>query len=483
MEEGPEIIISDFEKIKSAGSGASGEVWRARAKRELKFASAGQDLALKEYKADLLSEPNQRKRIAEEYATGSRLVHPNLVRIYHVDVAASPPYMVMEWCEGKNLLEWRQTTPEPSEEFLLQFATEILDAIEFLHSSRRMHRDIKPANIHVDVKGKIRLLDYGIIRSLREPHITQDNAGRFVGTYRYSAPEYILRDEFSYQADLYSFGAVLYYLLHGKEVFPNTHRTPDIISAKQSHNIIFESRLQGKGPIWSALFELSRKLLQREPALRPASALASLDLLAAAVPDDVPLRSYFACSLTRTDDIRKNRTEEVAKTLRTAADQQGFSLYLPGEHTHPLGAPNLSAPEVYWIDRERVASSDLLVIYGDEPSFGVGQEAEIAANAGVPIVIFWSSDVSVSRMLRGIAGRVIAEIVFSDDADLALKASDFFKRQKSRLRLSRKSREREYNLRLGNRVRDGRILAKLTTTELAEQSGVNKEMIEALAGC
>jgi serine/threonine protein kinase len=291
------INISDFEKIKFAGDGASGEVWRARAKRDVKFASAGQDVALKEYKADLLSEPNQRQRIAAEYATGSRLVHPNLVRIYHVDVAANPPYMVMEWCEGKNLLEWRKSTPEPSEEFLLQFTTELLDAIEFLHSSRRMHRDIKPANIHVDVKGKIRLLDYGIIRSLREPHITQDHAGRFVGTYRYSAPEYIFDDEFSYPADLYSFGAVLYYLLHGKEVFPTANRTPDIITAKQNHKIIFETRLQAKGPIWSALFELSPRLLDREPVLRPASALASLDLLAAAIPDDVPLRSYFACSL------------------------------------------------------------------------------------------------------------------------------------------------------------------------------------------
>ena len=119
------------------------------------------------------------------------------------------------------------------------------------------------------------------------------------------------------------------------------------------------------------------------------------------------------------------------------------------------------------------------MIYADDPSFGVGQEAEIAANAGVPIAIFHSRPVNVSRMLRGIAGRKIAEIGFSSE-DLSQKALDFFRTQKSRLRLWRKSREREYTLRLGNRVRDARVSAKLSEHELAERSGVNEEMIEAL---
>ena len=325
------LSISDFEKVKHAGAGAAGEVWQARVKRDLKFANAGQEVALKEYKADVLREPAQRRRIEEEYTTGSRLVHPNLVRIFHVDIAKDPPFIIMEWCQGKNLLEWRQSTPVPTEEFLLQLATEILDAIDFLHSSRRMHRDIKPANIHVDTKGRIRLLDYGIIRSLREPHITEDKGGRFVGTYRYSAPEYILRDEFSYAADLYSFGAVLYYLLHGNEVFASAKRTPDMITAKQAHHITFDTKLQGKGAIWSALFDLSKKLLEPDPALRPASALAALDFLAGVVPEDVPLRCYFACSLTGADTTRRQRAEDVASNIRRVADEHGFSVYFPGD--------------------------------------------------------------------------------------------------------------------------------------------------------
>jgi len=473
------IDLSDFEKVKLEGEGASGAVWLARVKRDLPFAKTGQEVALKVYKSDILDEPGQRKRIAEEYETGSRLVHPNLVKIYHFDIEHDPPFTIMEWCSGQNLFEWRKCN-EPDETFLLQLATQLLDALEFLHSSRRQHRDVKPTNVHVDQKGRIRLLDYGIIRSLRVSRITQDPAARFVGTYRYSAPEYIFDDQYSYAADLYSFGAVIYYMLHGREIFSNAVRTPDMIQAKKAHKIFFETRLSENGSIWAALLELAQNLLTPEVTSRVPSALASLELLGKALPDEIPLRSYFACALTRVGKESEQRTQEVTLAIREAVESNGFVMYAPGEHTHPSGAPNLSAAEVYWIDRERVASSDLLIIHADEPSFGVGQEAEIAANAGVPIVIFHSKGLNISRMLRGIAGRVMLQIEFSDVIDLQKKANAFFKENKSRLRLSRKSREREYNLRLGNRIRDARRSVGLSTKQLEDRSSVNKELIEAL---
>jgi transcriptional regulator with XRE-family HTH domain len=477
--EGRRIELEDFDKsTKAGGAGASGEVWKARPKRDLPFAATGQDVALKIYKEDILKEPDQRQRIAEEYKTGFRLAHPNLVKIFHVDIEKDPPFMIMEWCEGSTLFDWRAMIERPDEEFLLQFATEMLDALEFLHSTRRLHRDVKPTNIHIDNKGKIRLLDYGIIRSLREPAITKSDA-RFVGTYRYSAPEYILEDRYTYASDLYSFGAVLYYLLHGREIFATAKRTPDIITAKQLHNLSFDDKIQSYGPISAGLFELSKRLLTRDPSQRPPSALACLDILDAAVPSEIPLRVYFACALTRGNEESKARAERVGEIVRKSGRENDFSVYFPGEHTHPLGAPDLAAAEVYWIDRERVASSDFLVIYADEPSFGVGQEAEIAANAGVPIAIFSSKGVNVSRMLKGIAGRV-TEVTFKGEEQLATEAGIFFKGNKARLRLSRRTREREYNLRLGNRVREGRESADLTTNELAEQAGLSKELIESL---
>ncbi len=473
------VTLSDFDKIERAGEGAAAEVWKARPKRTFPFAAEGEAVALKLYKPDILDEPAQRQRIAEEFKTGSRLVHPNLVKIFHIDIDSSSPYLIMEWCEGQNLALWRRANTQPDEEFLLQFSTQLLDVLEFLHSSRRLHRDVKPTNIHIDTKGRIRLLDYGIIRALREPGVTPDK-GRFVGTYRYSAPEYIFEKKYEYPADLYSFGAVLYYLLHGREIFGTVDRTVDMINAKKRHKISFDPKVRGGGPVWATLFDLCQKLLEAEPTKRPVSATECLDNLGRAVPLGVPFRVYFACSLTRGDESAKRRAELTGTTVQRCGKEKGYSVYLPGQHTHPMGSPDLSAPEVYWIDRERVASSDLLLIFADDPSFGVGQEAEIAANAGVPIAIFHSVGIDVSRMLRGIAGRIIAQDSFTDDRELESKIAKFFSDNKGRLGLSRCSREREYHLRVGNRLREIRQGESITVEELAQKAEVSAELLKTL---
>ncbi len=118
----------------------------------------------------------------------------------------------MEWCDGTDMQAWRSRKQELDDEFLLQLTTELLDVLDFLHSSGVIHRDVKTTNIQVDPKGRIRLLDYGIVRNLRGVDITQTD-GRFVGTYRYSAPEYLFKErrEPDFRVDLYSLGAVLYY--------------------------------------------------------------------------------------------------------------------------------------------------------------------------------------------------------------------------------------------------------------------------------
>jgi serine/threonine protein kinase/transcriptional regulator with XRE-family HTH domain len=480
MTDNPTRITSElFEKIESLGAGASGDVWKVKSRTFLETLPVDDFFALKLYKKDILEEPHQRRRIAEEFKTGKTLVHPNLVKIYHVDIEDEhEPFLLMEWCEGEDLSKWRVRKEFVDEGFLLQFTTQMLDVLDFLHSSRRLHRDVKPTNINVDVKGVVRLLDYGIIRSLREPSFTQSGA-RFVGTYRYAAPEYIFQNRYDFTSDLYSLGAVIYFLLHQKEIFASVKRTPDLLKAKERHQIIFEDRLEQNGPIWKALLDLSKRLLDANPANRPASAMACLDLLARAVPSSVPYRGYFACALTRSVEDEKAKAEKVSGIIKSYADTNGCVVYFPGEHTHPQGAPDLQAHEVYWIDRERVASADLLIIFADDPSFGVGQEAEIAANAGVPIVLFHSSTAKISRMLKGIAGRITL-VSFDDVEQLEQKAAAFFSENRNRLHLSRLSREREYHLRVGNRVREIREQLRLSVAELAQKVDVGEELIRSL---
>lgn len=487
-DEQPKISVEDFDLLEKMGEGASGEVYKARPKAHaVRVLGLSDDrfVAVKLYNKGILQEPNQRKRIASEYKTGKMLVHPNLVEIYHVDVEdESRPFLVMELCEGQDLMQWREANPSPTPEEVTWVVLQLLDVLDFLHSSRRFHRDVKPTNIKIDPKGRVRLLDYGIVRTLRDESITMQGFGRFVGTVLYSAPEYLdeERPRFDCTSELYSLGAVLYHLLHGYEIYRNVAKG-SLRIAKQRQDVTFDRRIETMGPLWAALLKLCEGMLHRDPALRFPSGMACWDFLAKEAPEGtVPLRAYFACALTNAAEAHRQRLDEFSEIFKRQAEPLGFSIYFPGEHTHPTGAPDLTAPEVYWIDRERVASADVLIIMADAPSFGVGQEAEIAANAGVPIVIFYSHGVRISRMLAGIAVSALETKSFGDNLELEEKVNEFFRDNRERLRSARRKIEREYHLDVGERVRellgDGDI--KTLAGELARRSNINEELLVSI---
>ena len=197
---------------------------------------------------------------------------------------------------------------------------------------------MKPTNVSCDAEGRLRLLDFGIIRSLREPGVTRSDA-RFVGTYRYAAPEYISDGTYDYRSDLYSFGATLYFLLHGRELFHGVNRTADLLRAKEKHELRFDEALTGSGPIWSAALDLCRVLLAKSPDARPSSALACVDQLAATVPLLIPLRTYYACALSKVAKTQETRAKSIGFLLKECGTENGYAVYMPGEHTPPLVRP------------------------------------------------------------------------------------------------------------------------------------------------
>ncbi len=472
-------LKDDIELLEKKGGGGAGVVWKARLTRELDFGKANKIVAVKIYKDKILKEHKEKERIKREFSTGSKLVHPNLVKMYHVDVDCPEPFLVMEWCGEDNLEEWRKKNPEPEEDFLLNFVTQIFEALDFLHASKRFHRDIKPKNIQIDSDGRIRLMDYGVIKPLRDIDITEKN-GKFLGTYRYAPPEFILKGDYNYASDLYSFGGALYFLLHGFDIFRSEKSNEEIIEAKKRHKINFHEHLRKKSPTWTALFDLCEKLLVFDPDDRPQSVIECLDFLSQFLPKLFPFRTYFAAALTRMSEKGMNKMERIAKIVKHEGDNTGYAVYLPKQYTDPDEVPELTSREVYWIDRERVASSDLLIVYGDEPSIGVGQEVEIATNAGVPIVLLYSKGARISRMLLGTAGRIVGKIEITKESEVGTQMNDFFKKNSSRILFNRKSREFEYQIRLGKRVRSIRDEMGFSIKELASSSDVDSEQIENL---
>lgn len=151
------------------------------------------------------------------------------------------------------------------------------------------------------------------------------------------------------------------------------------------------------------------EFLPSEDMLRKLSLAIGLNLSeiveeADALPDG--LTGYLATPLTELAKDSKAEAEvvSVVKKIRTiAADTEflnpGFSLYWPGDHTHPTRNADFRAEQVYRIDRSRASAYHFIVLFCAQPSFGVGQENEIAAQAGIPAIRLLPE--GVSRMMVG----------------------------------------------------------------------------------
>lgn len=126
---------------------------------------------------------------------------------------------------------------------------------------------------------------------------------------------------------------------------------------------------------------------------------------------------YFASALTGLDEAQKTRILADAAIVREVCQELRLYLYEPCQYTDPVKDEHIPAEEVYRIDRLHVSDAVVMVLDARFPSFGAGQEVEIATQYGVPIVLLWPDGVSVTRMVRGCHARLF-EVRFSTDEEL-----------------------------------------------------------------
>src|SRR5271155_1654291 len=196
--------LGPYEILAPIGAGGMGEVWKAR------------DTRLDRIVAIKTSSQKFSERFEREARAIAALNHPNICQIYDV----GPDYLVMEFVEGAPL-----EGPLPLEK-TVEYAGQILDALDAAHQKGIIHRDLKPANILVTKQG-IKLLDFGLAK--RAVRLSEDDStkvltgqGQIVGTLQYMSPEQLQGKEADARSDLFSFGCVLYELLTGKRAFDGT---------------------------------------------------------------------------------------------------------------------------------------------------------------------------------------------------------------------------------------------------------------------
>jgi eukaryotic-like serine/threonine-protein kinase len=275
--------LGSYEVLSLIGRGGMGEVYRAHDPR------LRRDVAIK------VSNSAFSERFTREARIVASLNHTNICHLYDV----GPNYLVMELVEGRTLAEILKTGPFPPDR-LRRIAGQIADALDAAHEKGVVHRDLKPGNVMVRTDGTVKVLDFGLAKTVHTPAssaadattvtMDQTEAGSILGTAAYMSPEQAMGQPVDRRSDIYSFGLVVYEMATGKRA----HRggsTTEILAS-----VIKEE------PDWARVPVAFRMLLHRCLVKDPQQRLRHIgDVMTlveqASPPASAPTNSPVASSL------------------------------------------------------------------------------------------------------------------------------------------------------------------------------------------
>lgn len=244
------------------GKGGMGAVYRATDDR-LK-----RDVAIK-----VLSEVASNRSFTERFEREARLLasinHPHIGAIYGVEDIDGAQALVLELIEGQTLAaRLRHGALPPA--IAIEFAKQIADALAAAHEKGIIHRDLKPGNIVVNANNQLKVLDFGLAKSIARTTddvtrtATLTHEGAVMGTAAYMSPEQARGLDVDEQADIWSFGCVLFEMISGRRPFEG-QTTSDLIAA-----------ILKTDPDWSAIptgtpariVRVIRRCLEKDPKRR-----------------------------------------------------------------------------------------------------------------------------------------------------------------------------------------------------------------------
>uniref|UniRef100_A0A7I4CYJ5 Protein kinase domain-containing protein n=1 Tax=Physcomitrium patens TaxID=3218 RepID=A0A7I4CYJ5_PHYPA len=208
--------MNQYHIYEAIGRGKHSVVYKGRKKKSI------------EYYAIKSVEKSQKTKVLQEVRTLHSLDHNNVLKFYAWYETSAHLWLVLEYCVGGDLLTLlRQDTRLP-EESIHDFARDLVNALQFLHSKGVIYCDLKPSNVLLDENGRLKLCDFGLARRLSDiaKSFVQELPQAKRGTPYYMAPELFQEGSVhSYGSDLWALGCVMYECYAGRPPFVSSSFT------------------------------------------------------------------------------------------------------------------------------------------------------------------------------------------------------------------------------------------------------------------
>ena len=248
----------DIERV--IGAGGMGIVLKAH------DSELNRPVAVKVLASHLAHVGAARERFAREGRAAAAVVHEHVVAIYNVESDGEVPFLVMQYVPGRSLQARVDADGPLAVEEILRIGMQAASGLAAAHAQGLVHRDVKPSNILLEeTVERAVLTDFGLARTIDDASLT--HTGVLAGTPHYMSPEQATGDAIDHRSDLFSLGAVLYFMATGHPPF----RADGALAVL--HRICREEHR----PVWQTnkdipdeLSDLIDRLLEKKPSRRPA---------------------------------------------------------------------------------------------------------------------------------------------------------------------------------------------------------------------
>jgi serine/threonine protein kinase len=264
-------VISDL-----LGVGGFGIVWRATDKSE------GRDVAIKRM---LKLHGDERARLLDEARKTSRLKgHKNIVEVYEVLEEDDESFLIMEYVDGSSLDDilrkhiFAGTWLDLDE--ALDYFRQVLEGLLFAHSSGLYHRDVKPSNILVSKLGIVKLVDFGLARTMipsSAEYEHRETGIAWTGTPNFMSPEQASGEHLDHLTDIFSAGMVGYILFTGKHPFNHPSAVSSVFDLIKEGSFSCPDLKPGSPPeLTAGICKALMRMLQKDKSKRCQNVIEAL---------------------------------------------------------------------------------------------------------------------------------------------------------------------------------------------------------------